>query len=143
MGAPRRSISTDDGFTLIELLVVILIIGILASIALPAFITQRAKAQDSEAISAVQTGQITMEALHIERSTYNVTEADVIAEEPSLGEARGLDVAGDFDTFSVTVESKAGANGGGSFTIVLTDGRVIERTCTNPGRGRCSSSGTW
>ena len=44
---PTSPRERDGGFTLIELLVVMIIIGILASIAIPVFLSQRAKAHDS------------------------------------------------------------------------------------------------
>ena len=66
----RARMQDEKGFTLIELLVVILIIGILAAIALPAFLNQRAKAQDSTAKSDVRTAQTAMETYYTDNQTY-------------------------------------------------------------------------
>jgi len=53
---------SENGFTLIELLVVIIIIGIIAAIAIPAFLNQRQKGWRSQAVSDMKNAATAVES---------------------------------------------------------------------------------
>lgn len=72
----------DQGFTLIELLVVIIIIGILAAIAIPAFLNQREKAWASQVESDLKNASIAAESYAVgNNGSYADLDFDALVEE--------------------------------------------------------------
>ncbi|HEX6024352.1 MAG TPA: prepilin-type N-terminal cleavage/methylation domain-containing protein [Solirubrobacter sp.] len=132
----RRRLAAADGFTLVEILVVIVIIGILAAVALGAFLNQRSKAQDSHAKTAAVTAAKAMLVWSQERGDFaGATRAGLIAIEPALSQALNLTVTSDADTFTLTVDSVSSA--GAQFSIRRTEDGEEVRDCTHHGRGSC------
>ena len=71
----------EEGFTLVELLVVVIIIGILASIAIPTFLNQRENAWKRAAQSDLRNSATVMESYYGDNGTY----AKVGALDPATG----------------------------------------------------------
>jgi type IV pilus assembly protein PilA len=87
----------DDGFTLIELLVVVLIIGILAAIAVPVFLSQREKAFRSALTSDMRNAAMLVESYYSENAGY-----------PGTGPIPDLSLSDPGEVVEVVVTGSAG-----------------------------------
>jgi type IV pilus assembly protein PilA len=136
----RPALAGERGFTLVELLVIVLIVGILALIALPAFIGQRMKAQDSEAQSMVRTVAMALATRHTETESYAATREQLERIEPAVGEATGaLFIDGTADTYTIRERSASDTE----FTLRRNADGSITRSCSIPDRGRCNGASRW
>jgi type IV pilus assembly protein PilA len=140
----------EAGFTLIELLVVMLILGILAAIALPAFFNQKSKAGDAKAKETAHSAQVAIETYATENEGHyaGATPANLRLIEPTLP-TTGFTVTGADGTglptnteYRVTIVGSAPTQ---TFSIENQVG-TMSYPCTVGGTGGCSGSpgsGTW
>ena len=149
--ALTQRIRQNRGFTLIELLVVILLLGVLAAIAIPAYMDHQKKGKDSEAQSNARNLVSRVELCFATEENYeHCNTHEKIGGDTNLpygtGPGQVSIVESTPDSYKVTAVSKSESDGSRhTFTIHHTIAGVNDKTCTagdGNNKGSCKN-GAW
>ena len=133
----------ERGFSFIELLIVVILLGILAAIVLPAFLSQTGQGDDASAKSDAREVATAVEHCFAEGNDY--TQCDERAELQVSGLPWGT-AEGQVQVISATSREyvvRAISRNGHRFTWTKAPNGAVARSCSPSGEGGCDSTGAW
>ena len=139
----RLNGDSEGGFTLIELLVVMLILGILAAIALPAFFNQKEKAGDAKAKEYAHSAQVAMETFSTDHNGSYALADEVALEKIETTLKNATFVAPPATTESTYKINIQGTKISQNFWIERNAAGELVFGCIAVSTGGCPSSGNW
>jgi prepilin-type N-terminal cleavage/methylation domain-containing protein len=118
--------SGNRGFTLVELAVVIVMLGVLATFAVPRYLSSVEKSRAAEAFHYLSRVEAAQERYHSSHGAYASSLADLEGDLPALKyfQTKGI-AASDPETlqfhWSQTLSRKGASAGYGPYTVVFTE----------------------
>ena len=130
MNMMRKLLNSKEGFTLIELMIVLLVLGILATIAIPRFGDMTGKAKEVKAKSELKQVQTALELYYAEKGNYPNANANDAAFKTILD---GYLSSGDLSSYTFTYTAPAAGVGysvtavNGSLTMTVTRTDIVKQ----------------